>query len=109
KTVAASSSGQSVQVWENQAATGSAFDVSQPGAPARPTFQPGALNGLPIVRFNGTTHWMGAATLDFSAGYTLCMVLKVNTAQLQLLASVYNASSPQTRVQWVLAADGSVI
>jgi hypothetical protein len=48
-----------VTVWKDQ--SGGGRDLGQGASASRPVLVPGAINGLPVLRFDGTNDWMGLA------------------------------------------------
>lgn len=60
--------GNAVATWADL--SGGGFDLTQGTAGAKPTFKTGIQNGLPVVRFDGTSDWMGTGAM-FSASSDL--------------------------------------
>ena len=61
-STAATTAGDRIRQWRNQAAGApSGSHASQSNSTLRPTFQPSALNGLPVVRFDGVDDQMSAS------------------------------------------------
>jgi hypothetical protein len=65
-----------VSLWKDFSTTG--HDAAQSSGAAQPLFVGNALNGLPIIRFDGSAGWMSIATAlsDFTNGCTAFMVTK---------------------------------
>jgi hypothetical protein len=59
------SGGAAVATWAD--ASGRANDATQPTGANQPTYQTAVINGLPVVRFDGSNDWMNLATTDLLA------------------------------------------
>jgi hypothetical protein len=57
--------GAAVATWSD--ASGRGNDATQATGTAQPTYQTAVVNGLPVVRFDGTSDWMNLATTDLLA------------------------------------------
>jgi len=63
-----------VVTWEDQSVNGR--DFTQGTAGFRPTYQTGELNGLPVVRFDGTDNFLASAALTIAQPMTVYSVVK---------------------------------
>jgi hypothetical protein len=73
------SDGDPVATWED--ASSANHDFTQATSGFRPTYQTGELNGLPVVRFDGSDDWMGGGNLSasFPSAATVFAVFTPNT------------------------------
>lgn len=68
--------------------SGSGYHFSQATADYQPLYKTGVVNGLPVLRFDGSNDDLGASGLDPGSDVTLFMVLKpVSTTPIGLLDS----------------------
>jgi hypothetical protein len=100
--IAYTSSGGTV-TWANQAASGSAYDLTQSIGSAQPTLVTNALNGHSAIRFNGSSQYLigGSGYLSATsaiAGLTIIAVMKCTDAdatQYAVHLSTGNSTSNQ--------------
>jgi hypothetical protein len=92
----------SVATWSDQ--SGNGYDATQGGSAARPTFIASGLNGLPVVRFDGTddTLTLSASSLGMLrnvAGATIFSVIRYSTnATTEGLIFIANNTTSNFRV-----------
>jgi hypothetical protein len=74
-----STDGTAVTTWADS--SGNGHDFTQGTAGFRPTYQTGELNGLPVVRFDGSDDWLGGGDLSavFPTAATVLTVFTPNT------------------------------
>jgi hypothetical protein len=93
------SDGDAVTTWENEGAQG---DATQATAGLKPVYKTNIINGLPVVRFDGTGRHLAIAAFVNSASWTVFWVAKttVNSVQ-QVFTADYSAGARygQTRFQ----------
>jgi hypothetical protein len=92
--------GTAVRIWADQ--SGNGYDATQSTTAARPTYIVSGLNGLPVVRFDGTDDRLalGASALGMLrnvAGATVFVVVKYSTVANNpaFLISTTSATSPR--------------
>lgn len=89
--------GTAVATWADQ--SGSSNDLTQATAGNRPAFKVGIQNGLPVVRFTGTTdQWLDTPNFTLSQPLTLCAVFAENTPLNRYLSDAESAKDKRTIV-----------
>ena len=79
-----------VSNWANQSSSGSSYDFSQSTAASQPLYVSNGINGLPTLRFNGSTHTMyQSVSRGYTSGQlTFFVVMKIaSTGILSVLGS----------------------
>ncbi|MEO6938737.1 MAG: sialate O-acetylesterase [Candidatus Kapaibacterium sp.] len=66
----------SVSRWKDM--SGHSNDAAQTTPAAEPTVAPKAANGLPVLRFNGTSFMVGASVMPVHSDYSLTFVTRIN-------------------------------
>ncbi len=100
--VTAATNGQTIRQWNDR--SGNSNHLSQSTSGARPTFIASGVNGLPIVRFNGTSNFMAMTSAVTLTDLTIIAVLKIASGSAS--RALFSSTTDDDLVDYNVGATG---